>query len=762
MERLIATLFLTLIQILPLLSASSFQQGSIYHIVCQQFPNGCVTDGVSAGQTTPLFYLENYTTGDETFWEISEVRSGLYSIKNSKTGKFVAYDGVRSDSPVRRYVTMTSSVSNTQALWTIEWQGGNNYTIRNAAQTEHIWDVRSPSTGTPFVVGTYARPSGYATNQLFSFVDKNGQNVTENFTIQSPISQAIDNLTIGQQGPLYIGDQDYYLCPTPLENFGGNMTASINYSAHDGWETLLIDGTPVPAGSNYTFKNVSAGKNYTLSIVNKEGQSISTPLTFTSLPVASMQGSFGYDYAEGFLCVQEPDQPSREQDYIKAKWRGGITNGYDKNKRNYHIQFIDTYGQKIDRKLFGLRNDNSWILEACQVDMSRVRNRVLTDLWNDFSIKPYYVDREPKALTGTRGRFVELILNGEYRGIYCMTEAIDRKQMKLKKYDENSKAIHGQLWKSKDWSYAVFMGHDRDKNSYPRTSPVSFNNNSESWDQYDVKYPDFDDVKPTDWSTLWNAVNFVCTSSDEDFRNHIADYFDLPLVIDYYILMETILSSDNHGKNMYFAVYDKEEDKRITFGVWDMDATTGQRWSDSYYHSTIMRPEQDYANYITQNEHGDFNLFRRLRLTNANNFNMQVRLRYRDLRQGYLQTESILDRFRQQLAEFKSCGASEREKHKWSGDTDINKLQLNFDDELAYIEDWVTRRMNYLDKTRFNIAELPDVSIDSQYTNNYAPTVTGIYTLSGQCISKESSEQKLHSLPPGIYLVNGHKVAVGR
>ena len=37
----------------------------------------------------------------------------------------------------------------------------------------------------------------------------------------------------------------------------------------------------------------------------------------------------------------------------------------------------------------------------------------------------------------------------------------------------------------------------------------------------------------------------------------------MPVLIDYYILMETILSTDNHGKNMFFAVYDKEEDKKM-------------------------------------------------------------------------------------------------------------------------------------------------------------------------------------------------------
>jgi hypothetical protein len=96
-------------------------------------------------------------------------------------------------------------------------------------------------------------------------------------------------------------------------------------------------------------------------------------------------------------------------------------------------------------------------------------------------------------MTGTRGHFVELILNGEYRGIYCMTENLDRKQMKLKKYDEENEETHGQLWKSKDWTYATFMGTQPDGNYWPKDFLTDPDPNSEMWDQYEVKYPDFED-----------------------------------------------------------------------------------------------------------------------------------------------------------------------------------------------------------------------------------------------------------------------------
>jgi hypothetical protein len=228
------------------------------------------------------------------------------------------------------------------------------------------------------------------------------------------------------------------------------------------------------------------------------------------------------------------------------------------------------------------------------------------------------------------------------------------------------------------------------------------------WDQYQVKYPDFEDYGyQTNWETLYDAVDFVCHSTDNEFSQHVGEYFDLPVVIDYYILMETILATDNHGKNMFFAVYDKQTDKKITFAVWDMDATSGQRWSDQYYHWIGMRPEQDYAQYISTQEHGDYNLFKRLRDTNPGDFNMQVRLRYRDLRNSYLATESILQRFRTYLQRFKVCGAAQREYNRWSGDTDIDRRNLDFDNEMEYLTDWFTRRMKYLDTQRFDIASLP-------------------------------------------------------
>jgi hypothetical protein len=742
------------------MAVPDFKGDSRYYIVCQQFPDGCVTDGSNSGQQTPVGYITQRTADDANLWTITGTDNGLYYIQNAKTGKYVTYDGVR-EGTTRRYVNMTAEPDGDRSLWTVTVQSGKYFTIRNVAKTDQLWDVRVSS----YVVGTYSNTGSGAQNQLFAFYDETGTAVEDVHIRQEPLAKAIEGLRIGQYAPLYTTDQGgCYLYPTPSEHFGQDVTLPVRYTANEGWGRMHIDGTEVRDGDTYTFSKVTGGKYHTLTISHSDGTTVTTRMTFTSLPVVSIDGTFSDNYSEGGIIVQEPGKEQYERQRMKAKWRGGITNGSDKHKRNYHVKFMDADGEKKDQKFFGLRNDNSWILEACQVDMSRIRNRMVTDLWNDYCTKPYYADREPKALSGTRGRFVELILNEEYRGIYCMTEAMDRKQMKLAKYDEDTQTIHGELWKSKDWSYSVFMGHQSDNTTYPGTSPVVFNNNSESWDRYYVKYPDIEDVKPTDWQTLYDAVDFVCTSSDSLFRLQVAEYFDMPVVIDYYILMETTLATDNHGKNMYFAVYDKQTDKRITFGLWDMDACLGQRWSDYYYHSTLMQPEQDYAAYITKNEHGDHNLFRRLRNTNAGDFNMQVRMRYRDLRQTWLQTDSIIARFERQTAAFATAGADKREYKKWSGDSDVAGKTLNFSTELTYLKNWITKRMNYLDKTRFDIDALQAGihTVEAGHTTTPRKGMPGIFTLDGRRVSSTSDEQELRQLPPGIYIVNGRKIAVGR
>ena len=55
------------------------------------------------------------------------------------------------------------------------------------------------------------------------------------------------------------------------------------------------------------------------------------------------------------MNLHNPNNTDIKDIYIKAKWRGGSTNSFDRNKRNYKIKTIDNSGNKKDYSFLDIR-----------------------------------------------------------------------------------------------------------------------------------------------------------------------------------------------------------------------------------------------------------------------------------------------------------------------------------------------------------------------------------------------------------------------
>ena len=491
--------------------------------------------------------------------------------------------------------------------------------------------------------------------------------------------------TINGRSVIYDKVSDTYMVSIPENAFGTDYEASIALDATAGWSNLSIEGTDI--ADNYTFNQVEGNKIY--KIHAQEGdKEINTQLTFTFLPLLVMEGTFGYDYAQGNISLLSPDAAEPTNAFAKVKWRGGTTNTADKHKRNYKIKTLNEKGKKQEISLLGMREDNNWILDAGQIDLFRLRNRIATEIWNDFATKPYYASKEPKAKSGVTGKVVEVILNNEYRGIYSLTEAMDRKELKLKKYDDENQKFHGQLWKVSSWDKATFWDIDKD-----------YDNTQETWHAFETKYPDIEDVNPTDYSPLYEAIDFVVNSNDETFKEEVGDYFDIPVLIDYQLFQETLKPVDNNGKNMYWGIYDVAKSKKLTLAIWDLDASVGQDW----HCSTPLHPDYVLPNTDLGVKDG-FNLYHRLSSLNVDNYNEKVASRYQELRKTYFSEENLISRYQGYYDMLVKSGAASREECKWSKDSDIGGYPLNFKSEIEYIKNWIINRLNYLDTKQFPIS----------------------------------------------------------
>ena len=486
-----------------------------------------------------------------------------------------------------------------------------------------------------------------------------------------------------------------WLCSVPQFLFGQDFTAQVSYG--DELSDLYIDSVAIANDDPFTFASLEGGKQYAVT-VQKGDRQITGAITFTWLPIVELFGTFTNTYSYGDVIVSEPDSAYAEPMMAKVKTRGGATNVGGKHKRNYRIKFINEDSTKRNRRFFGLRNDNCWILDAGQMDFLRVRNRVSTDLWLDMARKPWYSDTVANVRNGSRGQMVEVMLNGEYRGIYNMCEPIDRKQLKLTRYDEENRTFHGDMWLAATWSRTVTMSRPL-KRSNPRR-----------WDGFEVEYPDYDEILRADWTALENAVWFAnrADSHKDVFLDSIGDYFDIPVMEDYLIFIATLQALDNESKNIYYACHDIQENPRLTMVPWDLDICMGQAYKPSVNRGENDIPERplDWIYNLPM-----ANLWWYMDPHN------KIVARYKELRETVLSTENLVNRYRSAIDELENCGAAAREEDRWSGNSDLAGKTLDLSEEMDYVEDWLRRRMAYLDENVFieMTEEHPDPEPDPQF-----------------------------------------------
>ena len=523
--------------------------------------------------------------------------------------------------------------------------------------------------------------------------------------------------------PCYDSITGTFLLSVDRQLWGKSWTTEVRINDGSSWKDMMIDGER--ADGQYTFPEIGGDSHYTLEIT-ENGDRKFYNLHFTYLPVLKfVEGSIGMDYTDD-VCIIQYKSESQHSLRARVKWRGGTTNMDGRNKRNYKMKLIDDRGGKNDMSFFGLRKDNSWILDAGQIDMFRMRNLIASQIWQDFASKPYYAAEEPKALSATRGQMVELFLGNQYQGVFNFCEPIDRKQMKLRKYDSDG-TIHGGLWKATGHGDCTFWN-----------IPEEYDNTKDRNNEWELKYPEIDDLCPSDYSTLRNAIMFVVTSTDTDFNHEVSAYFDIPVLIDYYLFVQITNGFDNCGKNVYWAVYDKQAEKKLTPAMWDMDCTMGQNFIDSPLHPEYVA----YNNPIlTPN-----NIFHRMIQLDTDQFQDAVRHRYSQLRDNVFSTESLQARYIEAYNTLYDCGAATREEQRWSYDTDISGLKLDLKEELDYICDWISNRMQFLDEqfsfTPNSIREtghrtMPEKNVHTLQGHRAYPQYKGLVISGGRIMLKK-------------------------
>ncbi|MBO0357227.1 CotH kinase family protein [Hymenobacter sp. BT186] len=449
--------------------------------------------------------------------------------------------------------------------------------------------------------------------------------------------------------------------------------------------------------------------------INTRSQIVDTPSVYASFSMSENNRAF-------------------TQSAIGIELRGASSQSLP--KKSYELSFwSDTLGAvSRDVRLLNMRTDNKWNLQAMYNEPLRMQSKVSNELWQDIH-QIYYKNLEPDAKNGIAMTYVEVFVNDEYKGIYALSERIDRKQLKLKKYDNQT--IKGELYKGSGWGATTF------------TSLPPFDNTSLTWGGFEYKHPE----EEIDWTNLYNFVDFVENSSTQDFNNNYKTKFKLSNAVDYYIFLNLLRSLDNTGKNIYIAKYKAGEP--YYYVPWDLDGVFGTNWQGNQDNVTNGLLSNGFYDRLNQD-------------CSPNGFRAALVQRWAELRTTVINQDSIMSRFAVNTNYLVNNNAYEREHIAWN-DFTYDATQL------TYVASWLSNRLAYLDvvfsqscTALSNVSAIATTGLELKMypnpatgylviENNFSAREMCVQDMSGKIIMKQALNSKtskvdISALPKGLYI----------
>ena len=399
------------------------------------------------------------------------------------------------------------------------------------------------------------------------------------------------------------------------------------------------------------------------------GACLKVHVVFTGLPVVKMETTADLDIDTVFAGSVSFYETCGKEDWVlssvfEAHERGQTTRAYP--KKGYRVNLVDVTSTGISRKnrqsVLGMRKSDSWIFYAIYSDGTKIRDMFNTELWSGIGAE----DTPYDAYFGTRMKYVELVVNGEYRGLYGIFEPIDKTQLAVT-----------------DEEYLY-------KRTFGRALSLELFDSAEPDDYLTVLGMEIKGKKGNGTALDWRCLRqFIAITEEDDeaFAEDEQKMLNLDNVADIWIYLQYLYGEDNIYKNMFFA-FKKDTDGyqgyKLYLVPWDTDLTWGNVYVDS--------KEELYVKWAPENadQYLEWPLVDRLIELDVGGIREKIRDRWAELRNGILSEESMNEIFTECTHQVQDSGAFSRDAARWPDSCH----DADYDGMLQFIKE----RTEFLDK----------------------------------------------------------------
>ncbi|MFY0626000.1 MAG: CotH kinase family protein [Reichenbachiella sp.] len=417
-------------------------------------------------------------------------------------------------------------------------------------------------------------------------------------------------------------------------------------------------------------------------------QSVSQTLVDSNLPIViiTIDGSQGISddprvngdmkiifRGEGernYVADQNTDDYLDFNGRIEIETRGSSSNSTE--KKQYGFSTLEDDDSDTDNvSLLGMPKENDWILNGLAFDASLVRDYI------SYNLSRQIGEYAPRT------EFCEVIINGNYRGLYILQEKVkadgDRVDInKIEELDNTQPELSGGYITKIDrpdegddaaWSFPTYSGQSADfVHVVPKTGDVT--NAQENY--------------------IKNEFNKLAnTSSDGNFSlsNGYPSVIDIPSFVDFMLINELSSNVDAYRLSTYFH---KDRNGKLRAGpIWDSNLTFG---NDLFFWS-LDRSHTD----VWQFSFGNQGPYFWQDLYDETSFRCQMSKRWDELTQpdaplNLNSIENLIDETVNYIAE-----AESRDWDRWFN-YQYSRSEQNqpFDSEIANMKRWISERITWM------------------------------------------------------------------
>lgn len=398
-------------------------------------------------------------------------------------------------------------------------------------------------------------------------------------------------------------------------------------------------------------------------------------------------------------------------------------------KKQYAVETRDAQGNDLKVSLLGFPEESDWILFAPYNDKSLMRD-VLA-----------YKIASSMGRYASRSKFCEVVLNGDYVGVYVLLEKVKRDAnrvniKKLEATDITGDALTGGYiikidktdGENNDGWYSTYL-------PYPQANFSIF---------YQYHYPKPDNIvqQQKDYikSKIFSFETRMQMSNVSDTLNGYPFYLDVNSFVDFFLVNEIAKNVDAYRLSTYlYKDRDSRNPKIFAGPVWDFNIAFGnadyyQGWYTSGWQLQFLT---DYQNIPSYEPFLTPNWWRKI--FDDNYFRNKAYARWQALKNNVLGTTKIysyIDSLVTLLDESKT-----RNFERWpvlGVYVWPNKYVFStYLQEVNYLKSWISNRWNWMDMNMIGVPtglneepiELMNFKLEQNYPNPFNPVTNISYSV---------------------------------